>query len=141
MVQIKKIIFFLFIFCFLFTNAQENNLKEQYKNLENNEQKLDFIFNQIVLKQIKDFQKLEQKIKTLETERDLLKQNQKQQVLKSLKDDTLSKSLEIQKLQSKAHTVTHHHSPFVVGSTRHLATYLFLDSDCAGDDAAIVHRT
>jgi len=101
MVQIKKIIFFLFIFCYLFTNAQENNLKEQYKNLENNEQKLDFIFNQIVLKQIKDFQKLEQKIKTLENERDLLKQNQKQQVLKSLKDDTLSKSLEIQKLQSK----------------------------------------
>ena len=94
MVQLKKIIFFLFIFCFLFTNAQENNLKEQYKNLENIEQKLDFIFNQIVLKQIKDFQKLEK-------ERDLLKKHKNQQTVKLLQEDTLSKSKKIQELQSK----------------------------------------
>ena len=93
MVQIKKIIFFLFIFCFLFTKAQENNLKEEYKKLENHEEKLDFIFNNIVLKQIKDFQKLEK-------ERDLLKKHKNQQTVKLLQEDTLSKSKKIQELQS-----------------------------------------
>ena len=101
----KHIIFFLFIFCFMFTIAQEKTLKERYYDLETDSEKIDFFFDEIISKQIKDFQKLEKKIKELEADKDLLKKHKNQQTVKLLQEDTLSKSKKIQELESKINDI------------------------------------
>jgi hypothetical protein len=106
MVRKKHIILFIFTFSFVFTNAQNNileekekTLKEKYNNLKNNEEKIDFIFENIISKQIKDFKALENKNEKLENQILKLENNQKQSNLSLLKKDTTNKGKEITSLK------------------------------------------
>tara|TARA_X000000368_G_scaffold405580_1_gene382861 strand:- start:233 stop:1147 length:915 start_codon:yes stop_codon:yes gene_type:complete len=101
MVIIKKIALLMFVFSFVFSNAQEKNLKEKYNNLKNNEEKIDFIFENIISKQINDFNTLENKKKDLENQISQLKENQKQSNFSLLKKDTTNKGLEITSLKEE----------------------------------------
>jgi chromosome segregation ATPase len=97
----KKIVLFMFVFSFVFSNAQDKNLKEKYNNLKNNEEKIDFIFENIISKQIKDFNTLENKNEDLENQISQLKENQKQSTFSLLKKDTTNKGKEITSLKEE----------------------------------------
>ena len=87
----RKIVLFISMISFVFSNAQIK-YEEEYNNLNNNGDKLDFIFKHIIKKQITDYNLLKDEIETLKTENERLKlvekdRNQKTQTITDLKKE------------------------------------------------------
>ena len=87
----KKIVLFISMISFVFSNAQ-TKLENDYNNLTSVVDKLDFIFNHIIKKQIADYKLLKDDLDILKTENDELQlvkkdRNQKKQTITALREE------------------------------------------------------
>ena len=78
----KKIVLFILMISFVFSNAQ-TKLEKDYNALTNNGDKLDFIFKHIINTQISDYKLLKDKLDILNTENERLELVEKDRNLKN----------------------------------------------------------
>lgn len=106
----RKIVLFISMISFVFSNAQ-TKLEKDYNKIPDQEGKLDYIFKHIIKKQIEDYKLLEKKIDTLKTENKRLKglideSKKKDEIISDLKKVRTDLNKQIISKDGKIKTIT-----------------------------------